>query len=290
MRDLHAPLAVLDFEVSDYTTGDASRVEAVHAHGVLGLVLGGDAQFWMGTSYRVRAGDVLLVPDGMPHFLEAASEYHLLGLGFCVGCLDPETRSVLTELNDRVRRGASAVRHLPPQGASDLEGWLRRLEAELAASRPQRPLAEKGLLAMIATEVARADSPLPDKASAGSPAVVADALRFITEHSGEPISLADVAQAVGRAPGHVATLVRQHTGRTVGGWIVEGRMAVARQLLLHSDAGLTQVADRVGYASVSHFHRAFKREHGMAPGAWRSAHALANRQPTTIEEERRPSI
>ena len=269
---LHTPLEVMHIDLPAQAPGQAPPVQAVHAHGALGLCTEGEAQFWMGTTIHVRAGDIVLVPDGAPHFLVATPGYRVTGLRFCVGCLDTEIRQVLSGLFDQVRRGASPVRTLVPERARDVEAWLERLNQELAQPRPQRALAQRGLLALIAAEVARAEASPSLTHAAASPPVVADALRFIAEHASSAISLQDVARAVGRAPGHVATLVRQHTGRTVGGWIVEGRMAVARQLLLRTDAGVAHIAERVGYASLSHFHRAFKREHGVAPGAWRTAH------------------
>ena len=40
--------------------------------------------------------------------------------------------------------------------------------------------------------------------------------------SSEPITARDVAAAVGRSPGHVTTVVRRRTGRTVGRWVPNG--------------------------------------------------------------------
>jgi len=56
-------------------------------------------------------------------------------------------------------------------------------------------------------------------------------------------------------------------------WIVSGRMAEARRLLLHSDEMVDVVAERVGYADATHFIRMFRREHGATPAAWRAAQA-----------------
>ncbi|MCA9615679.1 MAG: helix-turn-helix domain-containing protein [Myxococcales bacterium] len=35
---------------------------------------------------------------------------------------------------------------------------------------------------------------------------------------------------------------------------------------------LVEVAARVGFASPSHFHRAFRRLHAVSPGEWRATH------------------
>lgn len=55
--------------------------------------------------------------------------------------------------------------------------------------------------------------------------------------------------------------------RYLTGW----RMHVARDLLTTSGLGIAAVARRVGYDSEEAFSRAFKRAHGLAPGAWRTS-------------------
>ena len=100
--------------------------------------------------------------------------------------------------------------------------------------------------------------------------VAGDALRYIERHCFEPISLSDVAAALHRSPGHVTTALKRATGKTVGAWIMAGRLAEARNRLLHSDEMIDVIAERVGYGDVTHFIRLFRREHGITPAAWRS--------------------
>ena len=98
---------------------------------------------------------------------------------------------------------------------------------------------------------------------------------FIRAHATEGISLQQVAHHVARSPGHVASLVRAHTGDTIVGWITRVKMAHARRCLLHTDDNVEQIASAAGFASVSHFHRVFKRAHNMTPGSWRGLHVAS---------------
>ena len=61
----------------------------------------------------------------------------------------------------------------------------------------------------------------------------------------------------------------------LAGW----RMALAAQALSTSNDAVARVAERVGYESEAAFNRAFKREFGTPPAAWRRAARLMKRTP-----------
>lgn len=54
-------------------------------------------------------------------------------------------------------------------------------------------------------------------------------------------------------------------------YLTRWRMLLASQRLRESSETIAQIAERVGYESESTFSRAFTREIGVAPGAWRRA-------------------
>ena len=87
----------------------------------------------------------------------------------------------------------------------------------------------------------------------------------------EPISLRDVADAVGLTTGHLTTVVGRRTGRTVQQWITERRMREARRLLADTDLAVGEIAHRVGYREAGYFVRRFRAAHGVPPAAWRRA-------------------
>ena len=101
--------------------------------------------------------------------------------------------------------------------------------------------------------------------------LLAEVFGVIEEHYGEPLSLKDVAQAVSLTPGHLTTVVRRKTGRTVQQWILERRMAQARRLLVETHLAVEEVARRVGYSDPGYFVRHFRRAHGATPRGWRRA-------------------
>lgn len=107
-----------------------------------------------------------------------------------------------------------------------------------------------------------------------APARVEDALEAIAVIDArftDPLSLEDVARAVGRSPRHLSRLVREITGETVMYWIDERRMAEARRLLVETDDTVEQIAVRTGYRDPGYFRRRFRRSHTLPPSEWRAA-------------------
>ncbi len=62
---------------------------------------------------------------------------------------------------------------------------------------------------------------------------------------------------------------RQHTGVSVSDWLLQERLAAARQLLEDSQSGIEQIAESVGFGSVVSLRQRFRQAFGVSPAAWR---------------------
>lgn len=100
--------------------------------------------------------------------------------------------------------------------------------------------------------------------------LVGRALHLLHRRPGYPWSLAELAGRVGASR---STLSEQFTG-VVGlppmRYLLRWRMQVAASRLADGAAKVCAVAREVGYESESTFSRAFKREVGQSPSAWRA--------------------
>jgi AraC family transcriptional activator of pobA len=248
------------------------RTPVVHDHASIALYLEGRARFWMHGVYTLGPGDLLLVPDATPHYLVEANGARAIGISLCLTCAPAAVREHLTDVFETVRRGGCAVRHLPPDDADRTHRLMRDLETELEHTATGSALAVEACLSLLTVMVLRAEDGKRERQVTHVSPVVSRALEFVNRRGASGISLRDVAHHVSRSPAHVASLVKNTTGVTVVGWITRKRMSEGRQLLLQTDESIEAIAERCGFASPSHFHRAFKRAHGMAPGEWRRAH------------------
>ncbi|MEB3294159.1 MAG: response regulator [Synechococcales bacterium] len=94
---------------------------------------------------------------------------------------------------------------------------------------------------------------------------------FIEENYHQPISLSDVAKAVGYSPAYLTHLAQELTGYSIKRWITERRMSQARMLLCETDQPVRQIAEGVGYPDVAYFTRQFRQLHGDPPQSWRNS-------------------
>jgi AraC-like DNA-binding protein len=166
-------------------------------------------------------------------------------------------------------RGGSQRLHVPPDQRPAWLGHLTALDAELRDRRDGYADAARAHLTLLLVQLGRLHLDAP--AELDVEPLVAAVFDVVEERYHEPISLREVAAAVGLTTGHLTTVIGRRTGRTVQQWITERRMREARRLLADTDLAVGEVAHRVGYRESGYFVRRFRAEHGVTPGVWRRA-------------------
>lgn len=234
---------------------------------------------------EVGPGDVLLVTPGVEHDASGLGDAVGWSVEFdpvSVGLADARRAAATTPLSRlwwstpllapflRAERHADAARLSVPEHEQRL--WVEHLRIMDDECRTRREgystmLAAYLQIVLVALgRLAAGQHPLLDDAA--DPAL-ARVFGVIEQRFREPLTTSDVAAAVGVTPGYLTTVVRERTGRTVGDWITERRMAAARDLLTSTELSAEQVAQRVGYDDPRYFTRRFRRAHGLPPGSWR---------------------
>ena len=110
------------------------------------------------------------------------------------------------------------------------------------------------------------ETPPFEGAAPGAPAVGF----YVHEHLADPeLSVTGAAEALGVSREYLSRRFRGETGITLRDFIRTERMARARLLLRNTDRSVSEIAAQCGYADPGHFTRVFRKETGLAPGAWR---------------------
>ena len=79
----------------------------------------------------------------------------------------------------------------------------------------------------------------------------------------------EIAVEMGVSRSALAQRFTDLVGESPMRYLTNWRMQLAKDLILRGNLSLPQVAENVGYDSEVAFNRAFKREIGEPPGAWR---------------------
>lgn len=122
----------------------------------------------------------------------------------------------------------------------------------------------------------------PDDFARGADPVLEDTEHLVAEIRSQPGAFAD-ARAIVRRSGFGATrlfeLFRQHYHTTPAEVLLESRMRLAQDRLLHSNDGLLEVAQTSGFETPSVFHKHIRERTGLTPTEYR---ALRNGGAFTI--------
>ncbi len=276
------PVTVMRFDGGTHPNG-SGPTDRAHAHDFLVLAYferaGGSIRV-DGTNWWLDASDAFLVAPG------EVIQPSVIGNGtlgwaafFPTDVLEPGTpgaflswraHPLLYPFVGGAAGGAQRLR-VPAADRATWSGQFAALDRELRERRDGYNEAALAHLRLLLVSVSRLAADVTGDLVLRDEPLLAGVFEFIEARYGQPISLQDVAAAVGLSPGHLTTVVGRKTGRTVQQWITERRMTEARRLLAGTDLTVEALAGRVGYRDVSYFIKSFRRGHGATPLEWRRA-------------------
>ena len=99
---------------------------------------------------------------------------------------------------------------------------------------------------------------------------ISRAKQFIREHQGEELSLGQVASAVNTSTFYFCKMFKKATGLNFTDYLSRLRIEKAKNLLLNPNSRVSEVAFEVGFQSLTHFNRVFKKITGQSPTKFRS--------------------
>jgi AraC-like DNA-binding protein len=95
------------------------------------------------------------------------------------------------------------------------------------------------------------------------------AKELLLQKTREEGSIAEIASACNLSRGYFIRAFSRTTGRTPHQWLLEQRVAKARDLIRDTGMSLSEIAILCGFSDQSHLNRVFLRATGTSPGVWR---------------------
>ncbi|HSN22125.1 MAG TPA: AraC family transcriptional regulator [Usitatibacter sp.] len=265
-----------------------------------------------GPSIELEAGDLILFPHGDGHLL--GSDLHLAPIE-AAGLVEPSpgggpahiryggggarTRFVCGYMACDKRTCKPLLGALPrmlkvslrdsPAGAW-IEATIRRAALETHAPGAGGDVVLARLAELLFVEGVREYVRSLPESQQGWLAGLRDphvgrALALLHADPGRAWAVETLAQETGLSRSALAdrfvALIGEPPMQYLTGW----RMALAAQALSTSNDAVARIAERVGYESEAAFNRAFKREFGTPPAAWRRAARLTARKEVACAVE-----
>lgn len=100
--------------------------------------------------------------------------------------------------------------------------------------------------------------------------VIKRAREYIHEHQAEDLSLGQVAKAVNTSTFYFCKIFKKYTGISFTDYLSRVRIEKAKNLLLNPNLRVSEIAYEVGFQSLTHFNRVFKRILGQSPTEYRA--------------------
>ena len=121
-------------------------------------------------------------------------------------------------------------------------------------------------LSIVANQV------MVQRANTDSPMIVR-AKAYINSNQAEDLSLGQVARAVNTSTFYFCKMFKKATGLNFTDYLSRVRVEKAKNLLLNPNLRVSEIAFEVGFQSLTHFNRVFKKIVGQSPTDYRQQFA-----------------
>lgn len=101
------------------------------------------------------------------------------------------------------------------------------------------------------------------------PSFVSKALRYLSEHVEENPTVSKLAKLCHISEVYFRKQFKAYTGKTPSEYRNALRLEKARSYLEYGDVSVQEISDTLGYSTVSHFIKEFRRKHGCSPLKYR---------------------
>ncbi|WP_046213248.1 AraC family transcriptional regulator [Paenibacillus wulumuqiensis] len=255
----------------------------------INYVLQGTQQMKAGThSYTQQAGDVVILPPGIPHTSRSVGDQSLVYVCIHFEMNDRVFLSLLERLHQLVfRKDSMAAQQVQPcimklvQAAEHESQHMitRRIRLQAASFELFSVLWE--ILLNEAAQVSPstyAHMELAHQIAARLQGIVNRNPSQIAERPDSHYGIDDIAAELGISPSHCNRIFHQVFAISPRSYLSNLVLHKSKLLLADPQMSIQDIATTLGYRDIAHFSRQFKRWSGISPSHYRKTH-LQMRQP-----------
>jgi YesN/AraC family two-component response regulator len=125
------------------------------------------------------------------------------------------------------------------------------------------------LLSIFAQHISIISNQIAMQHDNAEPPVITKAKAFIEQNHAEDLSLGTVAKAVNTSTFYFCKMFKKATGINFTEYVSRVRIEKSKNLLLNPNLRVSEIAYEIGFQSLTHFNRVFKKIVGQSPTEYR---------------------
>ncbi len=267
-----------------YCQASSSTVRHFHdEYEILFLVKGGRQVFLNGRAYLMQEGDVMLLDSGVMHLTRSpdagSPDYECII--FCI------TVKEMEELEERFPglelkkyfKNHTGIFHLTKEQKQQFEGLSSLFREECGDSGyGSKYIVEAAMVSSIVKMVRELNTweiAKPIGSGEAKYSRTYDMADYIIENTGSVKSLDELAERFYVSKFYMCRAFKKVTGYTILEYLTTLRIQKARNYLVQTGLSISRIAELVGYNSLTHFEKEFKRRLLVSPSNYRKTKAAS---------------
>lgn len=165
---------------------------------------------------------------------------------------------------------AKARKLVEQWGICDDEEKLRKAYFSTRVLPKKRRESVIRLLSIFAQHLSLLSNQLVLQQESNEPPIIRKAKQYIQDHQADDLSLGEVARAVNTSTFYFCKMFKKYTGINFTDYLSRVRIEKSKNLLLNPNLRVSEIAFEVGFQSLTHFNRVFKKILGQSPTGYRA--------------------
>lgn len=96
-------------------------------------------------------------------------------------------------------------------------------------------------------------------------------IQFISTHTNQPLTIRDVAEAVGKSQSYLSKKFKKELGFNLNDFIMRRKLEEGKSLLAYTDKPISEISEYLCFSSQSYFQNVFKKKYKMTPSEYRKS-------------------
>lgn len=231
-----------------------------------------------GEAMTHREGDLCFIAPYTPHTLEVFDDSIIINIYIRISTFDDIFFNLLRSKNILslfFMNSLYASRHMDylifrTRGDEEIYTEILSMMMEQMADDEYTNRIIYNLLSVFFTKLVRkygknADHSMEHK---DADSHLQDIITYIYDHY-QSVTLNELAEHFHFTTAYCSRLIKNHTGRNFKDLLKDIRLRKAQNMLLTTNAKISDISSHLGYENKESFNRLFKQHYGMSPGAYR---------------------